>query len=187
VRIGDLKVDVSPIGRRIADGVSEVASTGGKVVDNIVNDIKAIWDSTSTCARELDKVRERVAKRQAEYTQQVTRKLLDNILSPTVVDRIVRAVAPQLRVNPRPQLWELANPSQAVWGNSAPRFVQATAVQNDTRAVFIFVHGVAYDGTPQMAFRDFYPKQVLTRGHPRKYLGTRHGVPVGWWRAAGGV
>ena len=81
-------------------------------------------------------------------------------------------VSKRLVGDPKPKLWEVMNPKEAIWDNQPAVFELADAGRLDRNRSFFYVHGFTYDGSAQSAFNDFYAfDRAVEWWKPNKHIG----------------
>ena len=154
-----LRFDIGAVERAARHAIRSVSQGTEAIIRNSVDDIGAIWDSTSACLREIDEIRVRISNRAIEYHTVAIRTLVDaGVLPVQLIDDVWRRVAPDLVRPVNARLFRLLNPRAAVWGSQPPSFVQVTdsaSIGLDSRS-FFFVHGMDYLADPNDAYQYMY-------------------------------
>lgn len=128
-------------------------------VDNTQSDIQLIADAAAGCLAELDHVRLRVTHRAIEYYTAVQRMLIDDELLPVeLIQKVWEQVSGQLEHDPKPQIYALWNPKEAVWEGAEPRLEPVPEDWNNFHiesTTYLFIHGKDYRSDPKEAY-EFY-------------------------------
>lgn len=153
-------INLGRVEQHIADVAVGTAKQGARMIEDAIDDAKAIYQNASACLARLDQVRIQLSHRTLEFATTITQQAV-GLLYP-LIEQIWQQVQGNLQEDPNPTLYWVEDPQSTYHGGSSSQFrifkqanpaliqgldliLNGLATSGVTKKkVLVFVHGMGY-------------------------------------------